>query len=144
MILLLEKQVCSLELAKRLKELDVKQESLFYWNTDKAFIGDEHMYVVCFGKTKNIHAVDMYSAFTSAELGEMLPAIYPTNEDDLTCVKDIDGEWSCGYQSYSEGSEDIWITKVFFADTESNARAKMLIYLLENNLVNLKDINKGE
>ena len=28
----LEKQVCSLELAKRLKELDVKQESLWYWH----------------------------------------------------------------------------------------------------------------
>ena len=28
----LEDQVCSLELAKKLKELGVKQDSLFYWN----------------------------------------------------------------------------------------------------------------
>lgn len=31
MILSLEQQVCSLESAKRLKELGVRQESLFYW-----------------------------------------------------------------------------------------------------------------
>ena len=27
----IESQVCSLELAKKLKELGVKQESLYYW-----------------------------------------------------------------------------------------------------------------
>jgi len=31
----LEKQVVSLELARRLKELEVKQESYFYWSVDK-------------------------------------------------------------------------------------------------------------
>lgn len=30
----LEQQVVSLELAKQLKELGVKQDSLFYWDTD--------------------------------------------------------------------------------------------------------------
>ena len=31
LMMLLEKQVCSLELAKRLKELGVRQASLFHW-----------------------------------------------------------------------------------------------------------------
>jgi hypothetical protein len=30
----LEKQVCNLELAQKLKKLGVKQESLFYWRSN--------------------------------------------------------------------------------------------------------------
>ena len=33
----LEDQVCSLELSKRLKELGVKQDSLWYWNAKEGY-----------------------------------------------------------------------------------------------------------
>src|SRR6185369_17718313 len=72
----LESQVCSLELAKRLKELGVKQESLFIWsawvshspeeNTD---CHDLHWEVV----SKEFGNPGWYSAFNVAELGEILP-----------------------------------------------------------------------
>jgi hypothetical protein len=35
----LEDQVCSLELAKRLQELGVKRESLFYWHEEQGHKG---------------------------------------------------------------------------------------------------------
>ena len=62
-------QVCSLESAKRLKELGVKQESLFYWSDDILFFSrdlviDEEYY----GTHKNV-----YSAFTVAELLNEIP-----------------------------------------------------------------------
>lgn len=69
----LEDQVCSLELAKKLKVLGVKQDSHFVW-----FDMDGEMQIV-----ETLPAMppqkqdggfnEWYSAFTCAELGEMLP-----------------------------------------------------------------------
>ena len=111
----LEDQVCSLELAKRLKALGVKQESAFY------FYGDGS---VQFGKAMGWTC----SAFTVAELGEMLPVGYPF----LTSfrlpkdygVGDMNGKWTMTRGGKVE----------VLADTEAEARAKMLIYLIENGL----------
>ena len=65
----LEDQVCSLELAKKLKELGVKQESLFYWWFVRNDMGDD----VFVSDTKPVNGTEYWSAFTVAELGEMLP-----------------------------------------------------------------------
>src|SRR5690348_16233353 len=69
----IENQVCSLELAKRLKELSVKQESIFMWFThpkpaDLTWGRD------CTVSTLSSISEHHISAFTVAELGEMLPA----------------------------------------------------------------------
>jgi hypothetical protein len=66
----LENQVCSLDLAKRLKKLGVKQESLFWWSahTEPATLWNE------WSLEKQEGSPDTsYAAFTVAELGEMLP-----------------------------------------------------------------------
>lgn len=126
----LEQQVCSLELAKKLKELGVKQDSLFYWcgshsNPDAPWeIHNWKVYNSEF-RFRYYQSDDPVSAFTVAELGEMLPyrgSIYsePVSEDNES------KEWICIYGKT--------ITK---ADTEADARAKMLIYLVENNLITL-------
>lgn len=114
----LEQQVCSLELAKRLKELGVKQESLFWWL--HAENGDVVVYNVVPSMEK-----DVCCAFTVAELGEMLPKIYITWRDTLVG----DEWWLCDDRRKS--STDTYQ----YAKTEADARAKMLVYLLENKLV---------
>lgn len=131
----LQDQVTSLELARKLKKLGVKQESLFWWakrpdeipssalllNQDEL---KEQLNSINFRENFNI-----YSAFTVAELGEMLPneiGGYKTHKEGLNwcSIKYVSGEHS----KYD------WLV---WADTEANARAKMLIYLLENGLIKL-------
>lgn len=119
----LEDQVCSLELSKKLKYLGVKQESLWYWKggflrSDES-IGEQY-------KDRD----DCYSAFTVAELGEMLPK---TIEKDfglhfLEIQRDYENKWrfQYGINTHFTSLEN---------DTEANARAKMLVYLLENKLL---------
>lgn len=113
----LEDQVCNLQLAKKLKELGVEQNSLFWWVKDKF---DE------FDDTYSLHyqpsyRVD-YSAFTVAELGEALKV------SDPQVLKRY------------EGFGEVWFcpNKSGQASTEANARAKMLIWLIENNYIKLK------
>lgn len=112
----LEQQVCSLKLAKQLKKLGVKQESYFGWYlTYKKIwrIGDMAE-VMNHAKMVGITPApqwewDYYSAFTVAELGELLP------------------EWFCQLNN----------NDIREKNTEANARAKMLIYLIENKIIEL-------
>lgn len=127
----IEQQVTSLEISKKLKELGVKQESYFHW-----YQGIQGIWSL--GDTTDMMngAVDVgrstapqfnsYSAFTVAELGEMLPS-------DFRFTTEI-GNWVGGHVRI--GSFDI--VDLFFADTEADARGKILIYLLENNLITNK------
>ncbi|NCC70647.1 hypothetical protein EOM09_03625 [bacterium] len=121
----LEKQVCSLELAKRLKKLGVKQDSLFYW--------DSH----CIENLKTqgkygITSDGEYSAFTVAELGVMMPFIITRNK---SIVRKFTNK---NVYIYEVQYSDINQSNIFLEDTEADARAKMLIYLLEKRLVKLK------
>ena len=121
----LEKQVCSLELAKRLKELGVKQESYFSWV--EGAIWDATMQSDY--ETPNIEKRSKWiAAFTVAELGEMLP-------DQISSWK-MGLEWICSYDELHESGVAIPEQRVF-EGTEADARAKMLIYLVENKFVTL-------
>src|SRR3990167_1449222 len=115
----LENQVCSLELAKRLKELGVKQESLFYWSIPvwkSDDLPEPHIGIVepgCnYGDDEIYHHA---SAFTVAELGEMIPAL-------SSLEKLHDGTFFLSNEFETPGMN--WV-----ADTEAGARCKMLIYL---------------
>lgn len=125
----LEDQVCSLELAKKLKELGVKQESLFVWIQRKPESANEepHWYVKQEGNwPAGMKLYDSNSAFTVAELGEMLKGYgYATSQ---TIPFADENKWYCFV--YEEDITD-WDD---FADTEADARAKMLCYLIENGL----------
>ncbi len=135
----LENQVCNLELSKRLKELGVKQESLFHWMDCSNGLIQFHpepedferpKYTVGYLPIHLIKFVDHWSAFTSTELGELLPGHW--------CLAQRH-EWE-GKQVWSfippikneEGYPDL-SDEFIDSNTEADARAKMLIYLLENN-----------
>ena len=127
----LETQVVSLNLAKRLKELGVKQESLFYWGdryeSEKWKIWED--FRALDPRRQSDPSYEFYSAFTVAELGEMLPI--GVQGGLLTIAKrtvDDGYGWSVAY----EGASSPIIEG--YRDTEADSRAKMLIYLLENNL----------
>lgn len=124
----LEQQCLSLNLAKRLKELNIKQESLFYWE----WVNDN-----CYGITyfpycvtpRNTGEFLHFSAFTASELLEMLPDYL----DDAGCLKiekhDVSNEGinyfvEYGYGYYQQQEQNL-----------SNALAKMLIHLHEQGLI---------
>lgn len=128
----LEKQVCSLPLAKQLKELGVKQDARYYWHEwDDGSAGLSKMKTECIDD----HYSNSFSAFTVAELGEMLPNCFKSEEHgyvNLVMMKLYDGHSEVMYKS---GKEVAYVER---AGTEADARAKMLIYLLENKLTPLQ------
>src|SRR6476661_11156241 len=115
----IEKQVCGLDLARKLKELGVKQDSAFYWHNYRNPAKDDHWHLVG-ERDKGLPDFATYSAFTVAELGEMLGRDYfPQWQPDFN-------RWTASYNSSRVVEQD--------GGTEAEARSKMLIYLLENKL----------
>lgn len=134
----LEQQVVSLELAKQLKELGVKQDSLFYWWLSFKFEKEEVYSKVMNHKPEQweklgIDRIDVYSAFTVAELGEMLPQGFFTAKGKKFrgWFSDTDNPFE-----WHEGDEYDPIDN----KNEANLRAKMLIWLIENKYLDPKDI----
>ena len=129
----IKQQVASLELCKRLRELGVPQNGLFYYQNNPFDDGVEFIDLMIREESESNCNVIMnsecenddhptYSAFTVCELGELLPVT-------MVFEKHRNGEWKM-FDNLNFGfySTDI---------KEADARAKMLVYLLENNLMEL-------
>ena len=135
-------QVTSLELSQKLQALGVKHEPLFYWVLD----GRGNKAQVCWkGAVGKIHSryVSFVPAFTVAELGEMLP--WEIEARLLHSAKSSDGGWIVFYEKNNLGfpmNQKVRIDDQG-ADTEADARAKLLIYLLENSLMPESLTEKG-
>jgi hypothetical protein len=123
----IQQQCCTPTQGERLKELGVKQKSLFYWHP--------YFKVPVFGESFAPHPnfvkiqvcndkANAYSAFTVAELGQMLPCGYDT-------FKTPDNEW-CAYIDGGDG--------VRFP-TEASARAALILRLIESGATNITEIN---
>lgn len=136
----LENQFVSLELAKKLKALGVKQESLFYWwrllpTEPYILIHPQLDRRTLQGYVDAYPSAELYSAFTVAELGDMLPDEIEVHEQSywLDISRPIRSVWQVGYQKNGSAFQ----TFIHEADTEADARARMLIYLVENKLITL-------
>lgn len=170
----ISKQVISLELAKKLKEAGVKQESYFFWQgtelTDnpvtESRVTEMGMCGLCgdslpsYGmkcecscskwsalsnyslwgwvEFKDNHH-ETYSAFSVAELGEMLPAkLYHQEHTYTLTIEKIDSGFRVFYLWETDALKDIQ----FESENMSECLGSMLLHLLTNNLISLDDVNK--
>ena len=124
----LKNQVVSLELAKRLRELGVKQEGYFWWACAKNYPANGNTWKL---SEKMAFYGDNVAAFTVAELGGMLPRL----SISMSVAEGAEPKWVATSKHDVEEHPE-WEWKGHHrADTEADARAKMLIYLLENKLI---------
>ena len=109
----LEEQVCSLDLAKRLKELGVTQESAFYWMHDP--YGDWTLVRRLKDETSDM---PFYSAFSGVELFDAL---------------DRTGVWAeATEEGYRVGSD---LSPEFMDLKLADAMAELQIHLIEQGIV---------
>ena len=143
----IEDQVCSLELAKKLKKLGVKQESLFYWVKHWKGRYEGHVNELFYGKDEDDNVNPHISAFTVAELGEMLPA--EVNCPSYFTVKRQNREGT-NYHSLKVGGKENMATGERHAFTfllgnydknEANVRAEMVAYLAEKRCGSCESLN---
>lgn len=154
----IQKQICSLKLSLKLKELGVLQDSMFYWvsnsnpNTTVYSVGMQGSF------NENYHQNDMISAFTADELFKILPDRIDTHQNEpfnnfkFNMQRSIIVEestpkptflinYNCDTIQVDSGSpffalhlikHNIWDEKL------ANAVAKTLIYLIEEGFLIIK------
>lgn len=158
----LEDQIVNLELSKKLKELGVEQNSLFYWTKpkDKFWREDDkkyndfnvyintsrYPYFDINYKSITIHGCgcceesedspEFFSAFTVAELGEMLPYFVIENQYRLNFYKNEDG-YFCDYINIHYGHSYKFENTNLNFKSEADSRASTLICLIENKLMEI-------
>jgi len=128
------KLVCDLIYAKKLKELGVKQDSLFYYCNDELMINNPHKFCVInqdvivspSSDSDTCKIIEHYSAFNSEELIEMLPKTIKGNELKIS------------YLPYCEYENEISRLMYFESDKRVNSLAKCLIWCIENEYMEVK------
>jgi hypothetical protein len=132
--------VCDLELSKKLKELGLKKKSVFCFydlngTTDLEFYSPQIDWA---------EGVEEYNAYTVAELGEMLP---DEIDDYLLNLEFMQNGDFC--YTYTEVDECLNSLNNFnFCNLtkdqkEANARAKLLIWIIENKHVDVEELNNA-
>lgn len=159
----IEKQVCSFEQAKRFAELKVGEDyfPLYVWvppfpvfnDTLKLcpFIEFEHRLKNSILSDDAKTLVGFYPAFTVSELGVMLPEYIKVSGEEFQLTKwgvpsSITGtSLSFGMQYRVEPKQATTQTipvNCLFSETEAGCRAKMLIHLLESEILSAETCNK--
>lgn len=137
----LETQVVSLDLAKRLKELNVKQESYAFWNARPndppvVLAGYE---LGAFNSLNTPKRSRIASAFTVAELSDLLrKPIHRKeqfNEIYNFTIQQHQNNWLVFYQTINGFRSLDNESGMMQSHSLADACAMMLIYLLENKLI---------
>jgi hypothetical protein len=147
----IEDQVCTAEQGMRLKELGICQESIFYRNSCYSELLMKGRLVTKYGtQYKKILVKDdiaSHSAFTTAEIGVMLPGII--NNCRLTqwvVTGDNDNTISYGIQYRFRGDDPVnngtYPDRSIFGDTEAIGRSNLLIALLEEKTITPEEVNQ--
>jgi len=139
----LEDQVVSLALAKEMKELGVPQHSIFGWYQYECYnpyieykdleerARVERMAVKGYSEDPTF----LCSAPTVAELGEMLPGH----------IKTTDNSWNSLHTTKLENGNE-WLIAYYpdeiKANTEANARAKMILHLIKEGIIKVEEVGK--
>jgi len=154
----LEDQVTCLELSRKLRELDIKQGyTMFYWDDSK-----DTPRLLYYKEIKEMHEkfqgaiCDYYSAFTASELFQILPNCVATSENDpfnnyrlaiwkflhienpleLRMVYNCAINYECDTHLATDNAWDRkYLIKNIWDKNPANAFAKMLIYLIEQKLI---------
>lgn len=133
----LEDQVITKYQSKKLKELGINAEALWYWVYP---INDQvisSQYGVCHKdwamqiiqeNEGDWTDLEMASAYSVSELGVLLPSGY----DTMHCSEK-------GWRGYDHDGNDFQIETF---RTEAECRAEMLIHLLQRNIVTAEECNK--
>ena len=122
MILRIGQQLVSIELAERMKKLGFTQDTFFFYDSDTNIL---HRYGEAFQELMN--KGELTSAYSVAELGGMLPIVYGSYKHENGFAADR--------LTWEQESEECQ-----YADTEADARAKLLIYLAEHSIINPKEL----
>ncbi len=123
----IEKQVCTIDQAKKLADLGVKQDAFFKW----VVTGNSTDLLI----SSSVENMESYSAFSVAELGVLLPSVIHLEDDDYYLHGSIGNrEDEFYYIWFLSSFENVeWETfPAIEKDTEAEARAESLIWLLEN------------
>ena len=112
---------CTIGQANKIKSLGVKQQAIYMTQ-------------------------DSTAVFTSVELGTMLPpTIQPDNElyylEEWRYTHDGEERHAIAYKGWVDRKRTPYNDKCCFGKTEAQARASLLIYLLENRVLSIDIIN---
>ena len=132
----LKNQVVSLELAKKLKELNFPQESLWYWVLVYGQVYGQWELtsdnLLTWLRTNESKPIKYYSAYTVAELLEDMPSHIKKGDWGLTIQKTPD----VGYMvSYQNGFGECWKGWDFCYLSLANSLARMKIRLKKEKLL---------
>jgi len=130
----LENQVCTLEQAKEFDELGLELETLWRWQDSESDKWELVSAEDC------IDGDNSLPAYSCAELGAVLPySIIDGHVAHILCVWKVHQQFSCAYEKCGENKKHLF-DEIIDGEHEAHAKADLLIYLLEEKIINPKDL----